>query len=116
MNLRFAATVAVAFCLAACSSRDHSIRSAEARVDRLLSQMTLEEKISLLHGAPEEDSTDQGEAGYLPGIPRLRIPPVRFADGPPGVLTRYPATALTATMGLAATFSREDAQANGVVI
>jgi beta-glucosidase len=107
MSLRFAVLGAVAFCLAACSS---------ARVDQLLSQMTLEEKISLLRGAPEDEGTDQGEAGYLPGIPRLRIPPMRFADGPPGVLTRYPATALTATMGLAATFSREDAQASGVVI
>jgi len=116
MNLRFAATAAVAFCLAGCVSRDHSITGADRRVDSLLSQMTLEEKISLLHGVPEDENTDQGEAGYLPGIPRLRIPPLRFADGPPGVLTRYPATALTATMGLAATFSPEDAQANGTVI
>jgi beta-glucosidase len=116
MNLRFTATTAVAFYLAACVSHDHGVTGADRRVDSLLSQMTLEEKISLLHGVPEDEKTDQGEAGYLPGIPRLRIPPLRFADGPPGVLTRYPATALTATMGLAATFSPEDAQANGIVI
>ncbi len=78
--------------------------------------MTLDEKIQLLHGAPEPEQSNQGEAGYLPGIPRLGVGPLRFADGPPGVLTRYPATALTASMGLAATFSRADARDNGRVI
>jgi hypothetical protein len=33
------------------------------------------------------------------------LPGLRFADGPPGVLTRHPAQAPTATMGVAATFS-----------
>ena len=88
----------------------------DARVDKLLSQMTLEEKIAMIHGAAEPPATDQGQAGYLPGIPRLGIPALRMADGPPGVLTRYPSTAETATMGLAATFSLEDAGQNGVVI
>lgn len=90
--------------------------SAARQVRALLDRMTLSEKISLLHGAPEPASSDQGQAGYLPGIPRLGIPPLRFSDGPPGVLTRFPATALTATMGLAATFSRADARDNGAVI
>ncbi|HXR19775.1 MAG TPA: glycoside hydrolase family 3 C-terminal domain-containing protein [Steroidobacteraceae bacterium] len=88
----------------------------DTRVDALLARMTLDEKIELLHGAPEPPSSSQGEAGYLPGIARLGIAPLRFADGPPGVLTRYRATGLTASMGLAATFSREDARANGSVI
>jgi beta-glucosidase len=85
-------------------------------VDKLLGQMTLEEKISMIHGAPEPAATNQGQAGYLPGIPRLGIPSLRMADGPPGVLTRQAATGLTATMGLAATWSRKDAEQNGVVI
>jgi beta-glucosidase len=114
---RVAVPGALALCLLACAARDHRIPAGSSmRVERLLSSMTLEEKISLLHGVLEDPATDQGEAGYLPGIPRLGIPPLRLADGPPGVLTRYPATALTATMGLAATFSPEDARANGVVI
>lgn len=92
-------------------------QSLAARTARaLLARMTLAEKISLLHGAPEPSSSDQGEAGYLPGVARLGIPPLRFSDGPPGVLTRFPATALTATLGLAATFSRQDARDNGAVI
>ncbi len=86
------------------------------RVDKLLSEMTLDEKISMMYGGDEDPATYQGQAGYLPGIPRLGIPSLRFADGPPGVLTRAPSTALTATMGVAATFSREDAFQNGVVI
>ncbi len=88
----------------------------DARVDQLLSRMTLDEKIQLLHGTGEDALTGPGQAGYLQGIPRLGIPSLRLADGPPGVLTRIPAEAPTATMGLAATFSVQDARANGKVV
>ncbi|HEY2121899.1 MAG TPA: glycoside hydrolase family 3 C-terminal domain-containing protein [Candidatus Acidoferrum sp.] len=88
----------------------------EARIDKLLQQMTLEEKMNLIRGGLEDSSVYQGQAGYLPGVPRLNIPSLRFADGPPGLLTRVPAQAETATMGVAATFSVKDAEANGVVI
>ena len=87
-----------------------------ARVDKLLSQMTLEEKIGLIHGTGEDPATSQGEAGYMAGLPRLGIPALRLSDGPPGVLTRLPSQAETATMGVAATFSTEDARQNGIVI
>src|ERR1019366_3229364 len=85
-------------------------------VDRLLSQLTLSEKISLIHGAMEPTSTYQGQAGYWVGIPHLGIPPLRFADGPPGILTRVPSIAPTSTMGIAASFSREDARLTGQVL
>jgi beta-glucosidase len=88
----------------------------DTRVDKLLSQMTLEEKLTLIHGTWEDPAVYQGQAGYLAGIPRLGIPGLRFADGPPGVLTRHPSPAETATMGVAATFSVKDAELNGVVI
>ncbi len=88
----------------------------DARVDKLLSQMTLEEKLTLIHGTWEAPKVYQGQAGYLEGIPRLGVPGLRFADGPPGVLTRHPSQAETATMGVAATFSVQDAELNGVVI
>jgi beta-glucosidase len=88
----------------------------DARVKGLLAQMTLAEKIAVIRGSQEAAATDQGEAGYLAGVPRLGIPSMRLADGPPGILTRLPSAAPTATMGLAATFSREDARQNGVVI
>jgi beta-glucosidase len=87
-----------------------------ARVDHLLSQMTLAEKLTLIHDGREDPTAYQGQAGYLGGVPRLGIPSLRFADGPPGVLTRHPSQAETATMGLAATFDVNLAQQNGVVI
>jgi len=87
-----------------------------AHIDELLKRLTLDEKIQLLHGTGEDALTGQGQAGYLEGIPRLGIPSLRMADGPPGVLTRIPAAAPTATMGLAATFSAVDAQLNGELV
>ena len=87
-----------------------------ARIERLLQQMTLEEKVNLIQGGVEPAATNQGQAGYLPGVPRLGVPALRFADGPPGVLTRITSQAQTATMGVAATWSVRDAEQNGVAI
>jgi len=87
-----------------------------AKVNQLLNKMSLSEKIQMIHGEKEDPATYQGQAGYLAGHPKLGIPGMRLADGPPGVLTRHRSTAPTATMGLAATFSPEDARLNGVVI
>jgi beta-glucosidase len=103
------ATATVALCAAVSSAGGADIAS-------LLGQMTLDEKMALIRGEYEPMETNQGQAGYLPGVPRLHIPSLRMADGPPGLLTRTPSPALTATMGLAATFSREDARQNGVIV
>src|SRR5271155_2730310 len=111
--------VAVAIFALSSTSRAQAVpaeKADEARIDRLLQQMTIEEKMNLIRGGSEDPSAYQGQAGYLPGVPRLHIPSLRFADGPPGLLTRVPAQAETATMGVAATFSAKDAEANGVVI
>ena len=86
------------------------------RVDRRLSDMTLEEKLALLHDGREDPRDDQGQAGYVAGVPRLGIPGLRIADGPPGVLTRHPSQAATATMGVAAAFDIRIARLNGMVI
>ena len=88
----------------------------DPRVDRLLSDMTIDDKLALIHGVHENPAHYQGQAGYLEGVPHMGIPGLRFADGPPGVLTRHPSQAETATMGVAATFSVRDAEDNGVVI
>ena len=87
-----------------------------ARVDELISKMTLEEKVSMIHGQPEPDVTNQGQAGYIPGIPRLGIPSVRFTDGPHGVVVKSPSTGMVGTIGLAATWSRTDAKEHGEAI
>jgi beta-glucosidase len=70
----------------------------------------------MIEGQAEAASTTQYQAGYLPGVPRLGIPSLRLSDGPPGVITEQDSTGMTATMGVAATFSRSDARLNGEVI
>src|SRR5271156_4813945 len=117
-GMKWLALAVVIFALSS-TSRAQAVppeKADEARIDRLLQQMTLEEKMDLIRGAVEDASEYQGQAGYLPGVPRLHIPSLRFADGPPGVLTRVPSQAETATMGVAATFSLRDAEQNGIVI
>lgn len=98
------------------SDKPIPVVTGDPRVDKLLSGMTLEEKVTLIHGTQEDPNAYQGQAGYLAGVPRLGIPGLRFADGPPGVLTRHPSQGETSTMGVAATFSVKDAEDNGVVI
>jgi beta-glucosidase len=115
INLLFLAGLLVS-ALAVHAQSAVAVVTGDARVDQLLSRMTLDEKIQLLHGTGEDALTGPGQAGYLQGIPHLGIPSLRLADGPPGVLTRIPAEAPTATMGLAATFSVQDARANGKVV
>lgn len=107
----------IGICAANCGAQAVPADTAnESRIDKLLAQLTLEEKMNLIRGGIEDESVYQGQAGYLSGVARLNIPSLRFADGPPGLLTRVAAQAETATMGVAATFSMKDAEANGVVI
>ncbi|MGW6710838.1 glycoside hydrolase family 3 protein, partial [Streptomyces sp. NPDC054956] len=87
---------------------------AAARIDALLERLTLEEKTVLLHGAPDPDPL--GQAGYVPGIPRLGIPALRLADGPAGVRVAGPATALPAPVLLASAFDPALAREYGRVI
>ncbi|MFG2334434.1 beta-glucosidase [Streptomyces sp. NPDC048604] len=84
------------------------------RAEELLARLTLDEKLSLLHGA--RDPKSLGQAGYLPGVPRLGIPELRLADGPAGVRVRANATALPAPVMLAAAFDPALAHAYGRVI
>ena len=88
----------------------------DARVDRLLARMTLDEKLTMIEGQVDASADPQYQAGYLAGIPRLGIPSLKLTDGPPGVIAKQDSTGMTATMGVAATFSHDDAQRNGVVI
>ncbi|MDJ0384852.1 glycoside hydrolase family 3 N-terminal domain-containing protein [Streptomyces sp. G-G2] len=85
-----------------------------ARVDALLERLTLDEKTALLHGAA--DPAPLGQAGYVPGVPRLGIPALRLADGPAGVRVRLPATALPAPVLLASAFDPSLARAYGRII
>ena len=82
-----------------------AMRNSSARVDSLIALMTLEEKLGFLHGARDpEPAVGNNSAGYMAGVARLGIPPLRFTDGPAGIRTSLPATALPAPVALAATF------------
>jgi beta-glucosidase len=88
-------------------------------IDELIQAMTLDEKIAMLIGNPIAGPPDPlgfAGAGYVPGVPRLGIPPLRFSDGPAGVRTPLPTTALPAPVALAATFSPQLAGAYGSVL
>ncbi|KOY54408.1 MULTISPECIES: beta-glucosidase family protein [unclassified Streptomyces] len=87
---------------------------ATARIDALLERLTLEEKTTLLHGG--RDPAPLGQAGYLPGVPRLGIPALRLADGPAGVRVAEPATALPAPVMLASAFDPALAREYGRVV
>jgi beta-glucosidase len=88
--------------------------AAGPRVEGLLIKLTLDEKLSLLHGATDPKAL--GQAGYVPGVERLGIPPLRLADGPAGVRVKQHATALPAPVLLAAAFDPGLARRYGQVI
>ncbi|MFJ9138246.1 beta-glucosidase [Streptomyces sp. NPDC102256] len=88
--------------------------AAGPRVEALIRRLTLDEKISLLHGAADPDSL--GQAGFVPGVPRLGIPSLRLADGPAGVRVTRHATALPAPVLLASAFDPGLAHRYGRVI
>lgn len=73
----FAATTAVLLPAAFSSPAVAAPADLEPRVEALLAQLTLDEKIQLLAGAPSGFDSQ--------GVPRLGIPAIRMADGPIGV-------------------------------
>ncbi|GAA5201064.1 glycoside hydrolase family 3 C-terminal domain-containing protein [Rugosimonospora acidiphila] len=84
------------------------------RIQSLISQMTLDEKLSFVHGGT--DPNDLGEAGYLPGVPRLGIPPLRLTDGTSGIRINQPTTVLPAPIALASSFDDQLAQTYGAAL
>jgi beta-glucosidase len=114
--------------LAIHAQRPAPVVTGDARVDQLLSRMTLDEKIQLLHGtgmmglsamSPEYIHSNGG-AGYVPGIPRLGIPGLQISDAAYGVRSsgengRY-STALPSDEGAAASWDLEAAHDYGALI
>lgn len=104
--------------------------SPDERADMVLKEMTLDEKIDLLHGMgmpgwPREVQNPEpelgnGGAGFILGVPRLGIPIVQMSDAAYGVRSsaengRY-STALPSDVGAAASWDPEAACAYGTVI
>ena len=82
----------------------------EQRVAQVLSQMTLDEKITMVHGAAGSAYT-----GYIPGNARLCIPALKMQDGPVGVRMND-TTQLPAAADVAASFDPALAKSYGAVI
>jgi beta-glucosidase len=102
--------------------------SPDERANLVLEQMTLDEKIQMVHGAgwgvlrpgaPLPPRSNFG-AGFMPGIDRLGIPDINLADSAVGVRmaayqSRY-ATLLPSTLGAAASWDPDSAFLYGDVI
>ena len=84
------------------------------RVLQLIGKLTLDEKLSLVRGG--EDPNNLGQAGYIPGVPRLGIGPLRLTDGPAGIRVTKPATAMPAPVSMAATFNPDIARRFGATV
>lgn len=79
----------------------------EQRVEAVLKQLTLEEKIDLLGGVDDF---------FVRAVPRLNLPRLKMADGPMGVRNFGRATAMAAGVGLAATWNPALAERVGTEI
>ena len=82
-------------------------------VKGLLSQLTVDEKVSLVHGLrPIPADQNLGQAGYNAGVPRLGIPGRKDADAL-GINIFAQTTAPPTKMAIGATFDRSAASALG---
>src|SRR5271157_3080984 len=103
--------------------------SPDQRADLVLEQMTLDEKIQLVHGGggggpaaggQQQPNRSNGGAGWIPGIQRLGIPDLNMADSAVGVTrgaarSRY-STGLPSTIAEAASWDLKLAYLYGTVI
>jgi beta-glucosidase len=94
------------FLLPALSQSAPSSQATEARVDSLLKQLTLEEKIDLIGGVDDF---------YIRAIPKIGLPRLKMADGPVGVRNYGPSTVFGG-IGLAAIWNPSLAGQIGKII
>lgn len=97
-----------------CSAWMDTSLPAAKRADLVLAQMTLDEKVGMMHAI-----SDSTHAREVPPIPRLCVPALLLNNGPAGVGSSGPVqaqtTALPAPLGLAAGFDPSVARAYGTV-
>ena len=112
--------VFVLFFIATALQAQHSEKAIDAKIDSLLSLLTLEEKVAMCHAQSKFSS---------PGVPRLGIPEIWMSDGPHGVRaeinwdnwgyagwTNDSITAFPALTCLAATFNPDLSHQYGVAV
>jgi len=80
-------------------------RSVDERAQLLLMEMTLEEKVAMLHGVCRFEIPGCGfTIGKIPANERLGIPALHMTDGPAGVRNGQPATSFPAPVAIAASW------------
>lgn len=84
-------------------------REVRSRVEKLLGQLTLDEKISLLAG-------DGFDGMSTVAIPRLGIPKLVMSDGPQGIRAHGPACSFPSIIALAATWNTALARLYGEAV
>src|SRR5712692_10710010 len=102
--------------------------SPDERATMVVKEMTIDEKVSLLHGTGMKDLSpisplardSNGGAGYVVGIPRLGIPAIQMSDAAYGVRSsgengRY-STALPSDLGAAASWDLDAGYEYGALI
>jgi len=102
--------------VAACSTSSSVVDDVEARVDELLSQMTLEEKVAQMAGNGTMASPGGGLLWTAPGIERLGVPPLVMSDGPRGVTGAPGATTFPVGMARGASWQPEIEQRVGAAM
>jgi beta-glucosidase len=96
--------------------------TADGKADAMLAQMTQAEKLQMVQGGVTSNQTygytvPRGAGGWVPGITRLNIPTLYFADGSVGLANGVgPATALPSSIASAATWDLNEATKYGSVI
>jgi beta-glucosidase len=96
----------IASLLGACSNTSGG-EDLEKRVDELIEQMTLEEKVAQISGNTLITASYGEELWNVPGLERLGIPPFGMSDGPRGVGVHEGATAFPVGMARAASWNPE---------
>lgn len=89
-----------------CQTAPPSQPEIEARVDSLLKQLSLEEKVDLIGGVDDF---------YIRDIPHIHFPRLKMSDGPIGVRNYGPSTAFGG-IGMAAAWDPELAQRMGTIV
>jgi len=132
-SLTLASSLAVLAFAASAQAADqpwmNSKLSPDERAALLEKELTLDERIGLVHGPMsmpifgiKKPEGAIGSAGYIPGIPRLGVPALQESDAslgvtnPLGVRPGDGATALPSGLSLAATFNPKLAYAGGALV
>ena len=106
-KIGFVVALILAFSVSLLSQSSLPASDVEKRIDSILHQMTLEEKIDYIGGLNDF---------YIRPMPKLGLPALKMADGPVGIRNYGPSTALAGGIGLAATWDPNLAQRVGKVL